>query len=624
MPMGELAALRRRWPGMNPGVRPRRGLMVAVVVLVATAWPQVASASVLAEGAVNASGAHAGRVRPDGSWVFTDSFDQLDLWDGRDPSSRNRVALTPRGFDGRGLRIQIDRGAHFGADFEYDFGRLLGVEPTELWFRYFLRFDEDWYTRSSGKLPGFGGVYGHSGKGGRPSTPSDPGWSARMQFFPTKGDGRVPIGYYVYHLGQATRFGDKLGWNRAGSLVPGEWYCLEGHVRLNTPGRADGLLEGWVDETPAFSRDGLAFRRSREDRIRIESFWVDVYFGGSARAETDLGLSIDELALSDRRIGCGVGGGLGRPVSADVDGDGVDEFIEPADCRRVRCVTVEDAETADSSGPDPVDGWLSLDSQRVGLAVADLDGDAADEVIVPGRCGVSRRCWRGAGVGSGTSEPKGAGPPPGVELVVAADLDGDGRDDLVEKARCEEGSCWWVQTSVDGVLEPPRAVGPAPPVHEVVAGDVDGDGRDDLVYRGACEADGGCWLVLAGGPGSEPEVWGLFDAVDGGLRAVRDTNGDGLADLVFEAPCRAGSCVWVAPSVGDRFEPGHVVAVVGDGERVALGEFLVDDRPDLIVGDRVFRTVIGGALVRDGDDGAFARLPAAAARFRSLWLGRVS
>ena len=607
---------------MNSGVRPGR-LVLVLMLAAAAVWPRPASASVLAEGAVGASSSHAGRVRADGSWVFTEAFERLDLWDGRDPSSRNRVALTPRGFEGRGLRIQIAQGGHFGADFEYDFGRLLAVEPTELWFRYFLRFDEDWFTRSSGKLPGFGGIYGHSGKGGRPSTRSDPGWSARMQFFPTQGDGRVPIGYYVYHLGQATRFGDKLGWNQAGSLVPGEWYCLEGHVRLNTPGRADGLLEGWVDETPAFSRDGLAFRRSGEERIRIESFWVDVYFGGSARAETDLGLTIDELALSDRRIGCGVGGALSRPVSGDVDGDGVDELIEPGDCRRVRCVTVEDSEAVGASPPDPVDGWLSLDSQRVGLAVADLDGDSTGEVIVPGRCGVGRRCWRTAGVGSRSSEPRGAGPPSGTELVVAADLDGDGRDDLVEKARCDQGSCWWVQMSADGVLKRPKKVGPAPPVHEVGVGDVDGDGRDDLVYRGGCEADGGCWVVVPGGRGAE-QVWGLFDAVDGGLAGVRDTNGDGLADLIYEAPCRAGSCVWVAPSTGERFEPGHVVAAVGEGERIALGEFRVDDRPDLIVGDRAFRRVIGGALVREGDDEAFARLPGAAARFRQVWLGRIS
>jgi hypothetical protein len=38
-------------------------------------------------------------------------------------------------------------------------------------------------------------------------------------------------------------------WNRDGfaGLENNRWYCLEQHARLNTPGKNDGLLRGWVD-----------------------------------------------------------------------------------------------------------------------------------------------------------------------------------------------------------------------------------------------------------------------------------------------------------------------------------------------------------------------------------------
>lgn len=29
----------------------------------------------------------------------------------------------------------------------------------------------------------------------------------------------------------------------------GKWYCVVGHVKLNTPGNQDGIFEFWINDT---------------------------------------------------------------------------------------------------------------------------------------------------------------------------------------------------------------------------------------------------------------------------------------------------------------------------------------------------------------------------------------
>lgn len=179
----------------------------------------------------------------------------------------------------------------------------------DLWFRYRLRLD-DFRPITSGKLPGPVGAPNYTAKGCHPSTPASPGWSARM-LFNAAGTGladgdQVPIGFYAYHLDQPGPCGEFMMWDSAGVLDQNWWYCIEGRVKMNTPGANDGRLQGWVDGRPAFDRGGLAFRRTTEDWLNVRAFWLNVYFGGATIPnERNLTLRIDDLALSDTgRVGC--------------------------------------------------------------------------------------------------------------------------------------------------------------------------------------------------------------------------------------------------------------------------------------------------------------------------------
>ncbi len=95
---------------------------------------------------------------------------------------------------GKALRIRVDKGGHYGASLQFQFKKRTGREPEEVYFRYYLRFADDWTPARGGKLPGIAGTYGRAGWGGRRVNGRD-GWSARGLFRGQK-DGMTPIVFY--------------------------------------------------------------------------------------------------------------------------------------------------------------------------------------------------------------------------------------------------------------------------------------------------------------------------------------------------------------------------------------------------------------------------------------------
>ena len=86
-----------------------------------------------------------------------------------------------RPLDGKALRIKVKKSGHYGASLEYRFRKNHGNEPESVYFRYYLRFADDWNPQRGGKLPGLAGTYGRAGWGGRPVDGKN-GWSARGLF----------------------------------------------------------------------------------------------------------------------------------------------------------------------------------------------------------------------------------------------------------------------------------------------------------------------------------------------------------------------------------------------------------------------------------------------------------
>ncbi len=223
----------------------------------------------------------------------------------RQPERADTVAADPaRKFEplrGKALRIKVDRGGHYGMSLQFHFRKRTGSEPEEVYFRYYLRFADDWDPARGGKLPGIAGTYGRAGWGGRRVNGRN-GWSARGLFRGQEG-GKTPIGFYCYHADMKGRYGSEWLWDRAGlgHLENNRWYCIEQYAKMNRPGKNDGILRGWVDGRLAFAKSDVRMRDVAS--LKIETVWLNVYLGGSWTARSEHHLYIDNVVIARKHIG---------------------------------------------------------------------------------------------------------------------------------------------------------------------------------------------------------------------------------------------------------------------------------------------------------------------------------
>jgi hypothetical protein len=243
--------------------------------------------------------------------VFSQDFDTAPLgdygpgalaagWLGATPvdgvrQGRTRVIEGSGAHAGRSLRVLYPKGgvgsSAGGALWRTRVGRF-----DDLYCSYFVKFDTDFAFVRGGKLPGLAG--GAANAGGRRPTGAD-GWSARMMW---RAGGEVV--QYVYHVDQPTDFGEDFQWDRGGQRFfrPGAWHRVEHRIAINTPGRRDGVVQGWFDGLPALDRRDVRFRDV--DAFAIDQFAFSTFFGGSdpSWAPTkDEHITFDEFVIATAR-----------------------------------------------------------------------------------------------------------------------------------------------------------------------------------------------------------------------------------------------------------------------------------------------------------------------------------
>ncbi|MEX0701458.1 MAG: DNRLRE domain-containing protein [Planctomycetales bacterium] len=215
---------------------------------------------------------------------------------------------------GKACRVHLAKGNTGAMNVIYKFQKQHGQEPEEIYFRYYLRFGDDWkQTLDGGKMPGISGTYGDAGWGGRKVNGKD-GWSARGSFHLTIPEGnplagKQPIGWYCYHADMEGFYGSGWLWNQGyrGFLDNNRWYCVEQQVKMNTPGangeqgKRDGILRAWIDGRPAFEKTDIRYRDV--DKLKIEQIWMNVYHGGTRPSPRDQHLYVDNVVVAKKYIG---------------------------------------------------------------------------------------------------------------------------------------------------------------------------------------------------------------------------------------------------------------------------------------------------------------------------------
>ena len=98
-------------------------------------------------------------------------------------------------------------------------------------------------------------------------------------------------------------YGDGWGWHidYRGFLESNRWYSIEQYLKLNTPGKKDGILRAWVDGRAAFEKTDIRMRDVAA--LKIQSIWINVYFGGTWVARYTNHLFIDNVVIARKYIG---------------------------------------------------------------------------------------------------------------------------------------------------------------------------------------------------------------------------------------------------------------------------------------------------------------------------------
>lgn len=85
----------------------------------------------------------------------------------------------------------------------------------------------------------------------------------------------------------------------APGLANNKWYLVELHVKMNSPGVANGVMEAWLDGELRYRKTNVNFRNVGHNNLGVRQFWFNVYAGGTGVAmREDMDVYFDQLVIA--------------------------------------------------------------------------------------------------------------------------------------------------------------------------------------------------------------------------------------------------------------------------------------------------------------------------------------
>jgi hypothetical protein len=166
-----------------------------------------------------------------------------------------------------------------------------GAPPEDVHLRYHIRTEQALALGMGGVLPGF--CAGACRTIRRNDAP-DSGWQVRVRW--------LPDGMLAFEQLPGARL-HELRWQRR--LQPGVWHAVELRVKLNHPGAADGLVEGWFDGVKVASVPDLRLRELPEHGAQFVALEAFLRPGSNGPPDGDRSatLTLDDVAVARGYIG---------------------------------------------------------------------------------------------------------------------------------------------------------------------------------------------------------------------------------------------------------------------------------------------------------------------------------
>ena len=190
----------------------------------------------------------------------------------------------------------------------------------EAYLEYKVKFDDNFFWATGGKLPGLGGSTRgvNSESSGRGAIPSGckyntDGWSARLMWRRNRAQTDQP--YFILYSyfadktnGQPRQDGDCGDAKRIYSnLKDNKWYTIRQYIKMNTPGQRNGKVIMWIDGVETYRDNNAKIRNSGKSNLKINALIMNTYRGGSRNDEVWHSPRTEYTFFDDFKVwtGCG-------------------------------------------------------------------------------------------------------------------------------------------------------------------------------------------------------------------------------------------------------------------------------------------------------------------------------